>query len=157
MNDIAKVAATAPDAQLLEFLFAVQRLHRVVIDLVTDQLAALEIDEINAVQALMLCSIGDATMTIGKLKRNGHYHGSNASHNLKKLVDRGYISPAKHEDDRRSVFVSLTEKGHDLRAQLMQRIGKLSLNSEMRFLFPELAQQIDPICKELEKQIRYFR
>ncbi|MCK5041953.1 MAG: MarR family transcriptional regulator, partial [Sphingomonadales bacterium] len=40
-----------------------------------------------------------------------YYLGSNVSYNLKKLVEMGFISHQKSEHDRRSVRVSLTEKG----------------------------------------------
>jgi DNA-binding MarR family transcriptional regulator len=157
MNNAVKVTSAEPDEQLMMLLFAAQRLQRVAVDLVTDQLAALEIDEINAVQALILCSVGDEVMTIGNLRRRGHYQGTNVGYNLRKLIEHKYIGPTKNEDDMRSTIVSLTEKGHDVRAQLMQRIGRLSEKSEKRFLFPELVQQIDLICKELNSLIRYTR
>jgi DNA-binding MarR family transcriptional regulator len=47
------------------------------------------------------------------LKTRGYYLGSNVSYNLKKLVDMGYIHYKRSDTDRRSVRVSLTEKGKD--------------------------------------------
>ena len=44
----------------------------------------------------------------------GYYLGSNVSYNLKKLVDSGYISHQRSTTDRRSVRVSLTEKGQEV-------------------------------------------
>ena len=52
-------------------------------------------------------------MTAGELKTRGYYLGSNVSYNLKKLVDMGYIHYKRSETDRRSVRVSLTDKGID--------------------------------------------
>jgi DNA-binding MarR family transcriptional regulator len=47
------------------------------------------------------------------LKTRGYYLGSNVSYNLKKLVDMGYIHYKRSDTDRRSVRVSLTDKGLD--------------------------------------------
>ncbi|MEO1794343.1 MAG: winged helix DNA-binding protein, partial [Pseudomonadota bacterium] len=49
------------------------------------------------------------------------YLGSNVSYNLKKLVDMGYIHYKKSETDRRSVRVSLTDKG----LEASEVVGKL--------------------------------
>ena len=64
-------------------------------------------------QALLLYNIGDSELTAGELKTRGYYLGSNVSYNLKKLVDMGYIHYKRSEVDRRSVRVSLTDKGMD--------------------------------------------
>ena len=45
------------------------------------------------------------------MKSRGYYLGSNVSYNLKKLVDMGYIHYKRSDTDRRSVRVSLTDKG----------------------------------------------
>ena len=63
----------------------------------------------------MLYNIGDAELTAGELRTRGHYLGSNVSYNLKKLVDTGFIHHKRSEADRRSVRVSLTEKGHEIK------------------------------------------
>ena len=61
----------------------------------------------------MLYNIGESELTAGELKTRGYYLGSNVSYNLKKLVDMGYIHYKRSEVDRRSVRVSLTQKGKD--------------------------------------------
>ncbi len=60
-----------------------------------------------------LFNIADSELTAGELKTRGHYQGSNVSYNLKKLVDMGYIHYKRSDVDRRSVRVSLTQKGLD--------------------------------------------
>ena len=75
-------------------------------------------DEINAVQALLLYNLGDAELTAGELRTRGYYLGSNVSYNLKKLVDMGYIHHQRSRTDRRSVRVSLTEKGKEIAAMV---------------------------------------
>ncbi|MFN3723770.1 MAG: MarR family winged helix-turn-helix transcriptional regulator [Paracoccaceae bacterium] len=102
----------------LESLALVERLHRLLLDVIKDEFERLAILEINSVQALLLFNIGDNEVTAGELKSRGYYQGSNVSYNLKKLVDLGYMHHQRSELDRRSVRVRLTEKGRRVRAVL---------------------------------------
>jgi DNA-binding MarR family transcriptional regulator len=70
---------------------------------------------VNSVQALLMFNIGDQELTAGELRTRGHYLGSNVSYNLKKLVEAGYIHHQRSDSDRRSVHVSLTDKGREMR------------------------------------------
>ncbi|WP_172297389.1 MarR family winged helix-turn-helix transcriptional regulator [Pseudoruegeria sp. HB172150] len=97
--------------QYLEALSLVERLHRLLLDVIKDEFERLGILEINAVQALLLFNVGDNEVTAGELKTRGYYQGSNVSYNLKKLVETGYMHHQRCEIDRRSVRVRLTEKG----------------------------------------------
>jgi DNA-binding MarR family transcriptional regulator len=99
----------------LEALSLVERLHRLLLDVIKDEFERLGILEINAVQALLLFNIGDNEVTAGELKTRGYYQGSNVSYNLKKLVELGYMHHQRCEIDRRSVRVKLTEKGRKVR------------------------------------------
>lgn len=99
----------------LDTLTLVERLHRLLLDVVKDEFERLGILEINAVQALLLFNIGEAEVTAGELKSRGYYQGSNVSYNLKKLVELGYMHHQRSEIDRRSVRVRLTDKGRRLR------------------------------------------
>lgn len=108
----------------LETLALIERLHRLLLDVIKDEFERVGQFEINSVQALLLFNIGNKTMTAGELKNRGYYQGSNVSYNLKKLVELGYIDHARCEIDRRSVRVKLTEKGmevHQTIADLFQR------------------------------------
>lgn len=108
----------------LEALSLVERLHRLLLDVVKDEFERLGILEINPVQALLLFNIGDNEVTAGELKSRGYYQGSNVSYNLKKLVDMGYMHHQRCEIDRRSVRVKLTERGREIRnivAELFER------------------------------------
>lgn len=69
----------------LEALALVERLHRLLLDVIKDEFERVGILEINAVQALLLFNIGDNEVTAGELKTRGYYQGSNVSYNLKKL------------------------------------------------------------------------
>jgi len=99
----------------LEALTLVERLHRLLLDVIKDEFERLGVLEINAVQALLLFNIGEHEVTAGELKTRGYYQGSNVSYNLKKLVEMGYMHHQRSEIDRRSVRVRLTEKGRRVR------------------------------------------
>jgi DNA-binding MarR family transcriptional regulator len=99
----------------LEALALVERLHRLLLDVIKDEFERVGILEINAVQALLLFNIGDNEVTAGELKTRGYYQGSNVSYNLKKLVDMGYMHHQRCEIDRRSVRVRLTPRGREIR------------------------------------------
>ena len=99
----------------LETLSLVERLHRLLLDVIKDEFERVGILEINAVQALLLFNIGEHEVTAGELKSRGYYQGSNVSYNLKKLVETGYMHHQRCEVDRRSVRVRLTEKGREIR------------------------------------------
>ncbi|MEM6739396.1 MAG: winged helix DNA-binding protein [Pseudomonadota bacterium] len=102
-------------AGYLETLALLERLHRLLLDVIKDEFERVGVLEINAVQALLLFNIGDNEVTAGELKTRGYYQGSNVSYNLKKLVDMGYMHHQRCEIDRRSVRVRLTDKGRHIR------------------------------------------
>jgi DNA-binding MarR family transcriptional regulator len=88
------------------------------LDVIKDEFERVGMLEINAVQALLVFNVGDNEVTAGELKTRGYYQGSNVSYNLKKLVDMGFMHHQRSEIDRRSVRVSLTPKGRDVRKVL---------------------------------------
>ncbi len=111
-------------ASYLDALNLVERLHRLLLDVIKDEFERVGLLEINPVQALLLFNVGDNEVTAGELKTRGYYQGSNVSYNLKKLVECGYMHHQKCEVDRRAVRVRLTEKGRTIRtiiAELFQR------------------------------------
>lgn len=101
-------------AQYLKCLRMIERLHRLLLDVIKDEFERLGRSEVNSVQALLLFNIGEAELTAGELRTRGYYLGSNVSYNLKKLVDAGYIHHERSDTDRRSVRVRLTEKGKEI-------------------------------------------
>jgi DNA-binding MarR family transcriptional regulator len=108
----------------LETLALIERLHRLLLDVIKDEFERVGQFDINSVQALLLFNIGSKVMTAGELKNRGYYQGSNVSYNLKKLVELGYIDHQRCDVDRRSVRVKLTDKGiavHQMVAELFQR------------------------------------
>lgn len=98
----------------LEALTLVERLHRRLLDVIKDEFDRRGRSDINSVQALLLYNIGDKELTAGELRTRGYYLGSNVSYNVKKLVEMGYLHHARSRVDRRSVRISLTEKGRQI-------------------------------------------
>ena len=92
----------------------IERLHRLLLDVIKDEFERLGRSDVNSVQALLLYNIGDAELTAGELTGRGYYLGSNVSYNLKKLVESGYINHQRSNTDRRSVRVRLTDKGQEI-------------------------------------------
>ncbi len=115
--DLARTRAPQMDeafrGEYLQALRLIERLHRLLLDVIKDEFDRLGGAELNSVQALLLYNIGEGELTAGELKTRGYYLGSNVSYNLKKLVDMGYLHYKRSETDRRSVRVSLTDKGKD--------------------------------------------
>lgn len=98
----------------LEALTLVERLHRRLLDVIKDEFDRRGRADVNSVQALLLYNIGDAELTAGELRTRGYYLGSNVSYNLKKLVEAGYLHHERSRMDRRSVRISLTDKGREV-------------------------------------------
>jgi DNA-binding MarR family transcriptional regulator len=110
------VAAKAGDVRplYLEALTLVERLHRRLLDVIKDEFDRRGRSDVNSVQALLLYNIGDSELTAGELRTRGYYLGSNVSYNLKKLVEAGFLHHQRSRMDRRSVRISLTEKGREV-------------------------------------------
>src|SRR5438309_11485340 len=108
-------AGQAPVQPLyLEALTLVERLHRRLLDVIKDEFDRRGRSDINAVQALLLYNLGETELTAGELRTRGYYLGSNVSYNVKKLVEMGYLHHARSRVDRRSVRISLAEKGREV-------------------------------------------
>jgi DNA-binding MarR family transcriptional regulator len=108
----------------LESLKLVERLHRRLLDVIKDEFDRRGRSDVNSVQALLLYNIGDKELTAGELRTRGYYLGSNVSYNVKKLVEMGYLHHARSRVDRRSVRISLTDKGqqvHDIVSSLYEK------------------------------------
>jgi DNA-binding MarR family transcriptional regulator len=148
-------------SEYLDSLALLERLHRLLLDVVKDEFERLGILEINSVQALLLFNVGDNEVTAGELKTRGYYQGSNVSYNLKKLVELGYMHHQRSEIDRRSVRVRLTEKGRRVRGQLSDLFARHAEGLRKRGLIdPEGMENTNQSLKRMERfwteQIRYI-
>lgn len=138
----------------LEALSLVERLHRLLLDVIKDEFERVGALEINAVQALLLFNIGDNEVTAGELKSRGYYQGSNVSYNLKKLVDMGFMHHQRCEIDRRSVRVRLTEKGRNIRDVVSELFERHAEGLQSRGVVGPSG--IDDITSSLKRVERYW-
>jgi DNA-binding MarR family transcriptional regulator len=117
--DLGRNRAPASDDpsrnEYLQALRLIERLHRLLLDVIKDEYDRLGGAELNSVQALLLYNMGDSELTAGELKTRGYYLGSNVSYNLKKLVEMGFLDHQRSRVDRRSVRIRLTDKGREVR------------------------------------------
>jgi DNA-binding MarR family transcriptional regulator len=145
----------------LDNLALVERLHRLLLDVIKDEFERLGVFEINSVQALLLFNIGENEVTAGELKSRGYYQGSNVSYNLKKLVELGYMHHQRSDIDRRSVRVRLTEKGRKIRGLLSDLFARHAEEMERRNLIDTTGMDdINTALRRMERfwteQIRYI-
>lgn len=145
----------------LEALSLVERLHRLLLDVIKDEFERLGVIDINSVQALLLFNIGDSELTAGELKSRGYYQGSNVSYNLKKLVDTGYMHHQRCAIDRRSVRVRLTQRGRHIRDIVSKLFARHAEGIQQRgVLGPTGIEDITHSLKRVERywgeQIRYI-
>lgn len=148
-------------AGYLDALALVERLHRLLLDVIKDEFERLGMIEVNPVQALLLFNIGENEVTAGELKTRGYYQGSNVSYNLKKLVEMGYMHHQRCEIDRRSVRVKLTARGREVRdivAALFERHADGLQDKAV--LNPDGLERITTSLRRVERywadQIRYI-
>ena len=168
MSIYAPVDSPGPDAaevgfmsRYLDALTLVERLHRLLLDVIKDEFERVGIIEINPVQALLLFNVGDNEVTAGELKSRGYYQGSNVSYNLKKMVEAGYLHHQRSEADRRSVRIRLTDKGrfiHDTVAELFARhAGQLAPDADAGTeTLPETLAALRRMERFWSEQIRYI-
>jgi DNA-binding MarR family transcriptional regulator len=145
----------------VDTLALVERLHRLLLDVIKDEFERLGLLDVNPVQALLLFNVGDNEVTAGELKTRGYYQGSNVSYNLKKLVEAGYMHHQRCEIDRRAVRIRLTDKGRRIRdsvATLFERHAAELLRA--RLLTNEqsvaLADNLRRVERYWTEQIRYI-
>ena len=144
----------------LQALTLVERLHRRLLDVVKDEFERRGAHDVNAVQALLLYNINDDELTAGDLRTRGYYLGANVSHNVKKLVEMGYLHHARSGDDKRNVRISLTDKGSDVHGIVtglyekhvttVEMIGGISCDE-----FQRLNQSLARLERYWTDQIRY--
>jgi len=126
----------------------IERLHRRFLDVLKAELDHLGIDDINPVQILILANIDSEEITVRDLIRRGYYLGSNASYNIKKLVEGGFLDHERSARDRRSVRIKLTPKALDL-CQRMRELEKI--HSDELTKGPDDIGELTGACDALRK------
>ena len=135
-------------ARYLESLHLVERLHRLLLDLVKDEFERLGMDELTPVQAMILYNLGGFEVTAGELRSRGMYQGSNVSYNLKKLVTAGYVHHERSDIDRRAVRIRLTEQGNAIRDTVAALFARHSEGLAMSGVLD------DPPLDQVNRQLR---
>jgi DNA-binding MarR family transcriptional regulator len=95
----------------VQSILLADRIHRLFLDNVKCELQILNLQDINNTQAILLYNIGRDSMTVGDLIARKYYLGTNVTYNLRKMVETGYVAQTPSVFDKRSIRVSLTEKG----------------------------------------------
>jgi DNA-binding MarR family transcriptional regulator len=156
-------AVQAPDAPhggvgfltgYLEALSLIERLHRLLLDVIKDEFKRVGVIEINAVQALLLFNVGEQEVSADELKSRGYYQGSNVSYNLKKLVEAGYMHHQRCEVDRRSLRVRLTAKGRTIRELVAALFARQAEGISARGILQ--AASLEDVTAGLKRMERYW-
>ncbi len=139
----------------LDTLSLIERLHRLLLDVVKDEFERSGRLDINSVQAILLFNIGEEELTAGDLKARGYYQGSNVSYNLKKLVEGGYLHHERCSMDRRSVRIRLTEKG----AEVSRFVGAIFDRHVRHFLANDIVglAELQQLTKSMRMLEQYWR
>lgn len=145
----------------LESLQILERLHRLLQDIVKDEFERLGRSDLNPVQALLIYNLGAAEVTAGELRSRGMYQGSNVSYNLKKLVELGYVHHERCEMDRRSVRVRLTAEGQEIRNRVSDLFARHAEGLELSGVLDDPAiEAVNLQWRRVERywmeQIRYI-
>jgi DNA-binding MarR family transcriptional regulator len=92
-------------------IIAIERLHRLFLDVVKIELDRLQIQDINNIQCFILYNIGENLLTVGEVSNRGYYLGSNVTYNLKKMIENQYLIQQQSAHDKRSSTIKLSPKG----------------------------------------------
>jgi DNA-binding MarR family transcriptional regulator len=125
----------------------IERMHRRFLDVLRIELSRNGINDISPVQAMMLSNIGEEEISVRDLIERGYYLGSNASYNLKNLVEGGYVDRQASERDKRSARLKVSAKGKII----LDTLAKLNLQMSESMLKQEAES------RDLESAYRAMR
>jgi len=111
-------AKHSPHRLMQELPRQIERMHRRFLDVVRLELGRVGVGDISPVQVMMLGNIGAENISVRDLIERGYYLGSNASYNLKQLVEGGYVERQASTRDRRSAHLKVTTKGQEVLTKL---------------------------------------
>lgn len=125
----------------VDFYVSLEKTYKSFLDLVKHELDAIEAGDLTPVQAFIILNIGDSEVSLSELVLKRGYSGSNASYNIKKMVSSGYIKQTPSPHDKRSLILSLTDKGKKLFDKLQDSMTRH-------------AQKFEKIIKD---RVNYYR
>lgn len=121
----------------LDLARMIDRVSRRFLDYLRLELTRLGVHDISPSQVMVLLTIGAGEIAVRDLLDRGYYVGSNASYNLKQLVESGYLERGASPRDRRLARISLSPKG-----QLL--CERLKLMEENSAFGPGFGGDLDP-------------
>ncbi|HEV7256941.1 MAG TPA: MarR family transcriptional regulator [Bosea sp. (in: a-proteobacteria)] len=126
----ADAASSRTGVSPLDLARVIERVSRRFLDHMRLELTKLGVDDISPSQVMVLLTIGQGEIAVRDLLDRGHYVGSNASYNLKQLVESGYLERGASPRDRRLARISLSLKGQMLceRLRLLDDSSPFSQN-----------------------------
>lgn len=130
-DDAARKDRGSPSLMYHEIARIIERMHRRYLDVLRIELGRIGIDDISPVQVMMLLNISTGEISVRDLIERGYYLGSNASYNLKQLVDQGYVDRTASPRDKRAARLRLSARGNDLCEQL-RRMSALHADALIR-------------------------
>jgi DNA-binding MarR family transcriptional regulator len=116
--------------EYVQSIMLADRVYRLFLENVKYELHNLNIRDLTHTQALILYNIGYDTVAINELTYRKYYLGSNVTYNLKKMIEAGYIKHDRSTFDKRSLYVSLSERGLKLYSDLEQAFQKYLQSSK---------------------------
>lgn len=131
----------------LEAMALAERLHRQFLELIDSELHRHGVEDINSVQALMLFNIGEDQPSVGELVKRGYYLGTNATYNVHKMVEAGYVIQERSTIDRRAFRVRLSRKGK----QLWQVVDGMVTRQSEALLGSEVSNELEAAYTTLQR------
>ncbi|MGB4102180.1 MAG: MarR family winged helix-turn-helix transcriptional regulator [Alphaproteobacteria bacterium] len=117
-NPATPAATGGSTGSVLDLPRLIERMHRRYLDVVRLEMARINVQDISPVQVMMLSNIGLEEISVRDLIERGYYLGSNASYNLKQLVECGYVTRQAATRDRRLARLKLSDRGKRVLDQL---------------------------------------
>lgn len=125
----------------------IERMHRRFLDVVRLEMWKQDVCDISPVQIMMLSNIGNEDISVRDLIERGYYLGSNASYNLKQLIDSGYVNRRTSKRDRRSAHLTVTPKGKTV----LEKLAELEVKWAEPILAPDNQEALETTQKTLRR------
>ncbi len=114
----------------LKSLSLLEQAHRRLHDVVKDDLERHGERNLTGVQALLIYEIGETETPASVLRARGAFAGTSLSYNVKKLQEAGYLVHKRSKSDKRTIHLSLTERGHKVRERVTHLFDRQALSLE---------------------------
>ena len=122
MIDIHFNIALKMTEKYLESVTLIEKIYRLYLDVLKSEIQKMGVLDLNHTQAMILFHVGERKISISEIVDKGHFVGSNVSYNVKKLGQAGYLQQEASEFDKRTVHISLTRKGKEIKNHLRKSV-----------------------------------